>query len=156
MCNNSCKLKNVQIAVSQPIGYMKAHRYIQTHAITIAGGYSCAPNLWAHGGKWVHTYTGVCSGQQVLEIISMTQKIGHMGAFGHIVTHELIMNNQYWWLQLCLKPGNQANRHIHTHEFTMDIKVLEVLALTQPISRMGAHGHIQTHKYTMNNQSQKL
>ena len=85
----------------------------------------------------------------------MTQKIGHMGAFWHIVTHEL-MNNQYWWLQLCLKPGNQVNRHIHTHEFTMDIKVLEVLALTQPIGRMGAHGHIQTHKYTMNNQSQRL
>ena len=49
-----------------------------------------------------------------------------------------------------------AHGYIHTHEFTMDFKVLEVSALTQTTGHMGVHGHILTHEYTMNNQSQWL
>ena len=61
--------------------------------------YNCVSNHWPHKGTWghmgAHGDTWVYNKQPISEFINMHQNIGHIGAHGHIYTHEGTIYDDY-------------------------------------------------------------
>ena len=85
------------IGVTQIICHMGTYRHMSSQWTTSFRGYWYVSNHWPHGGTFAHTDTWVYNRQPILEVIPVAQTFGHMGAHGHIWTHELKMN-KYWRL----------------------------------------------------------
>ena len=69
-------------------------------------------------GTWVNTHKLIYNEQPVLEVIGEYQAIGHVRAHVHILTHKFAKDIDSQKSYVCIKYW--ADRHIQTHDFTMD------------------------------------
>ena len=77
----------------QNIGHKGAHGHMSSQWQTSIRSHCCVLNHWLHRGAWAHTVTLAQYCKPLSEVIGMYQKIRHMGTNGHILTHELTIDN---------------------------------------------------------------